>query len=105
MKRIIFFTIAVFIFSQLHAVEFSIKPRTGFVYGSMNKYIFSSRTEQMRAAGGMEDGGFGTSFEKINNAIVRDMAFYRDFFFLPFRTIKNSNFHFMLPLISIIWND
>ena len=23
----------------------------------------------MRAAGGMEDGGFGTSFEKINNAI------------------------------------
>ena len=47
MKRIIFFTIAVFIFSQLHAVEFSIKPRTGFVYGSMNKYIFSSRTEQM----------------------------------------------------------
>ena len=23
----------------------------------------------MRAAGGMDDGGFGTSFEKINNAI------------------------------------
>ena len=46
-----------------------VSPSQKLAEGVIDLAALMAPETPMRAAGGMEDGGFGTSFEKINNAI------------------------------------